>query len=63
MPVYRYEHDCGYKHDQFLQADKDTIILPCERCGRNVTARQVRDKTVVVSEKDEVTGILRHEGN
>lgn len=63
MAVYRYEHDCGYKHDQFLNEDKDSIILKCERCGRDVSARQVRDKTVKTAENNEVTGILRHETN
>ena len=61
MPVYRYKHDCGFEHDQFLQSDKDSVIMKCLRCGRNVTARQVRDKTAFFATKDEVTGVLRHE--
>lgn len=63
MPVYRYKHDCGYSHDQWLDADKDTIILECERCHRDVSARQVRDKTTVIAENNEVKGVLRHESN
>lgn len=63
MPVYRYEHDCGYSHDQFLNTDKNTIVMACERCGRNVSARQVRDNTVEFVENNEVTGVLRHESD
>jgi predicted nucleic acid-binding Zn ribbon protein len=63
MPVYRYKHDCGYEHDQFLNTDKDTILLKCERCGSNVSARQVRDRKAIIAENNEVKGILRHEGD
>lgn len=61
MPVYRYEHSCGYKHDQFLKADVNSIILKCERCGGSVSARQIRDKSVRTAENNEVVGILRDE--
>ena len=61
MPVFRYKHECGYVHSQFLQSEKDSIILKCERCGRDVSARQVRDNTVKFATNNEVTGILRHE--
>jgi len=63
MPIYRYSHDCGYSHDQFLKQDKDSVILKCQRCSRDVTARQVRDKTAIFKEKDDVIGIMRHEDN
>lgn len=63
MPIYRYEHSCGYKHDQWLETDKNNIMLKCERCGGQVSARQVRDKTTTVASRDEVKGILRHETN
>lgn len=59
MPVYRYEHDCGFTHDQFLNQDKDRVLLKCLRCGRGVFARQVRDKSAVIKEKDGVSGVLR----
>lgn len=61
MPIYRYKHSCGYEHDQFLKADKDSVLLTCERCGGGVTARQVRDNTVKFAEKNDVVGILRDE--
>lgn len=61
MPVYRYSHTCGFSHDQFLKADKDTIVLKCLRCGGGVTARQVRDNTARFAENNDVTGILRDE--
>lgn len=61
MPIYRYEHKCGYNGDQFLKQDKESIVLPCARCGQNVTARQVRDKTTVINENNEVRGIFRHD--
>lgn len=62
MPLYRYEHDCGYSHEQFLQADKESVVMPCLRCGRGVTARQVRDKSAIIKEKDEVKGVLTRDG-
>lgn len=59
MPIYRYEHDCGLNHDQFLRQDVSSIILDCERCGRQVTARQVMDSTATIKENNEVAGVLR----
>jgi translation initiation factor 2 beta subunit (eIF-2beta)/eIF-5 len=61
MPVYRGQHDCGYTNEQFLKADKDSTIMKCKRCGRNVTVHQVRDKTAVFATKNDVTGVLRDE--
>lgn len=61
MPVYRFKHDCGYEHDQFLKADKESVVLKCPRCGRQVSARQVRDKTSTFASNNEVTGVLQHE--
>ncbi len=61
MPFYRYEHDCGFSHTQFLNQDKDSVVLNCSRCGRGVTARQVRDKSVEVKENNEVRGVFRHD--
>jgi hypothetical protein len=62
MPFYRYEHDCGYNHTQSLSTDKDSVVLNCLRCGRGVSARQVRDKTIMVKENNEVKGVFRHDG-
>jgi predicted nucleic acid-binding Zn ribbon protein len=59
MPVYRYKHDCGRENDIFLKADKETLQVSCDRCLRVVTARQVRDKSIIVKEKDGTTGLLR----
>ena len=61
MSIYKYECTCGYKHEQFLKADKDTVLLKCERCGKMISARQIRDKTVTFAENNEVVGILRHD--
>lgn len=61
MPFYRYEHDCGFEHTQFLKIDKESVVLKCDRCGRGVTARQVRDKKAMVVENNEVRGVFRHE--
>lgn len=61
MPVYRYSCACGLKFDQFLTADKDSVVLNCDNCGRGVTAKQVRDKQAFVAENNDVKGILRHE--
>lgn len=63
MPVYRYKCSCGYEHDQFLRSDRDSIILKCERCSNNISARQVRDNSAKLVEKDEVVGVLRHESD
>lgn len=63
MPFYRYKHECGYKNTQFLKVDKESVVLTCERCGKGVSARQVRDKAVAVAENNEVHGVFRHESN
>lgn len=60
MAVYRYKHDCGMEQTIFLpNVDAHTKVVPCLRCGRNVTAHQVRDKSVKIGEADGTTGILR----
>lgn len=61
MPFYRYEHNCGFQNTQFLKVDKESVVLQCLRCGRGVSARQVRDKTVVVKENNETRGVFRHD--
>lgn len=61
MPVYKYAHDCGYEHEQFLKQDKQTVLLKCLRCGRDVTARQIRDNSVKFAEKDHVVGVIHNE--
>lgn len=63
MPVFRYKCECGLSHDQFLRADKDSVILKCERCRRDVSAHQVRDNLVKFAENNEVVGVLRHEAD
>lgn len=61
MPVYRYEHTCGFSHDQFLKVDKSSVTLECERCHFKVVARQVRDNTIKTVENNDVVGLLRNE--
>lgn len=61
MPVYKLQHDCGFEQEFFLHEDKETIIVPCQRCRRNVTARQVRDKSLKFGEADGVIGVLKKE--
>lgn len=61
MAFYRYLHDCGFENTQFLKEDKESVVLKCLRCGRGVTARQVRDKTAVVNENNEVKGVFQRE--
>lgn len=63
MAFYRYKHDCGFENTQFLKADKESIVMNCLRCGRGVSARQVRDKTIEVKEKNEVRGVFRNVDN
>lgn len=60
MPAYRYSHDCGFKQDLWLDEDKETLIVICYRCGNNVRARQVRDKSIEKGEADGVIGIIRN---
>jgi hypothetical protein len=62
MPIYTYKHDCGIgEQDFFLKENKDSIIISCYNCGRKVTARQIRDKSLKVGEADGVVGILQNE--
>ena len=61
MPVYRYNCSCGYNHDQFLKQDVQTKVMVCLRCGRGITARQVRDNTAVIAENNEVHGVLKYD--
>lgn len=60
MPAYRYTHDCGMEQTIFLSENKETKIVTCYRCGRNVTARQVRDKSITEGEADGTRGYIRH---
>lgn len=61
MAIYRYKHDwCGMEQEIFLEGEnRNTIAMPCYRCGRNVVAQQVRDKSVQVGQAQGTTGILR----
>lgn len=63
MAVYRYKHDwCGFDQDILLQnVEKDQIVVPCYRCGRDVTAHKVHDKSIKVAEAYGQVGILRRE--
>lgn len=58
MPVYTYKHTCGFSQRVFLQEDKETVIAPCYNCGRNVSMRQVRDKSKKIAGDNWVTGIM-----
>lgn len=60
MPAYRYTHDCGMEQTIYLSENKETKIVTCYRCGRNVTARQVRDKSIKEGEADGTRGLLRN---
>lgn len=61
MGVYRYEHEwCGFEQDIFLENEtRNTLTVTCYRCGRNVSARLVRDKSIKLGSADGTTGILR----
>ena len=63
MGVYKYIHDwCGMDQKVFLKGvEQQTIVMPCYRCGRNVKATKIRDKSVKTGEADGTVGILRHE--
>lgn len=63
MAIYRYKHEwCGFDQDIFLEnVEKSQIVVPCYRCGRNVTAHMVRDKSIKIAEADGQVGILRRE--
>lgn len=62
MPIYRATHDCGYVNEVFLKADKQNIEMQCKRCGRKVSAHQVRDKNAEFKGRNEVMGVFKHEG-
>lgn len=62
MAVYRYKHEwCGFDQDVFLDGvEKETVVVPCYRCGRDVSARIVRDKSVRIGRANDGTvGITR----
>lgn len=63
MAVFQYKHEwCGMDQQIFLDnIDKDRVIVPCYRCGRDVEARQIRDKSIKIGEADGQVGILRRE--
>lgn len=59
MPIYRYSHNCGFEQKLFLSVNKEYVTVPCFRCGRMVTAKQIRDKSIETKQIDEGTGVLR----
>jgi len=63
MAVYYYKHEwCGMDQEIFLEGEnRNTISMPCYRCGRNVVARQIRDKSIKLGSADGTVGILRRE--
>lgn len=65
MPIYRYTHNCGIgTHEFFLEEKKESKIVPCYGCSRNVTARQVRDKTLKIGRDDDGNvGVLKRVKN
>lgn len=66
MAVYRYKHEwCGFDQDIFLDGvEKENLVVPCYRCGRNVVARIVRDKSIKVGRAaDGTVGITRNVKN
>lgn len=66
MPVYRYKHEwCGFEQDIFLEnIEKQNVVVPCYRCGRNVSAHIVRDKSAKIGRaQDGTVGITRRNEN
>ena len=63
MPIYTYQCECGNNFQQFLREDKATVLLKCQACARTNTARQIIDKSVQISENNEVRGVLRHDNS
>lgn len=63
MAIYRYHHkECGFEQTLLLKNEsREYVQMPCYRCGRTVTARQVRDKSVKIAEAQGTTGVLRRE--
>lgn len=63
MGVYRYKHEwCGFDQDIYLEGqERETIVVPCYRCGRDITARLIRDKSINVGKApDGTVGITRN---
>jgi hypothetical protein len=59
MPRYTYQHAaCGFDQTFYLNEDVETKIIDCYRCGRAVTARQIRDPKITIGEADGVKGVL-----
>lgn len=64
MGVYRYKHEwCGFDQDLMLEnEERENVVIACYRCGRNVSARLVRDKSTNIKRAaDGTVGITRHE--
>lgn len=64
MGVYRYKHEwCGFDQDVLLEGEeRENIVVTCYRCGRNVSARIVRDKSTKIGRAEDGTvGVLRNE--
>lgn len=62
MAVYRYKHEwCGFEQDLFLDGvEKQNVVVPCYRCGRDVSARIIRDKSAKIGRaQDGTVGITR----
>lgn len=63
MPVYRYSCSCGVKDfEQYLKEDKATKVLKCANCSKGIQAKQVRDKSIIFKEKDQIIGAMRRYG-
>ena len=65
MGVYCYKHEwCGFDQDIFLENEnRNNVNVTCYRCGRNVTAHLVRDKSIKTGTAEGTTGILRKNEN
>lgn len=66
MAVYRYKHEwCGFEQDVFLDGmEKQNVVVPCYRCGRDVSAHIVRDKSAKIGRApDGTVGITRRNEN
>ncbi len=61
MPLYEYKHECGFGQRLYLKENVDSKVLNCFRCGRKVTAKQVRDPKLAIKEVDGVVGVLEKE--
>jgi hypothetical protein len=59
MPLYQYTHEaCGFDQRFYLDENVNSKIIDCYRCGRKVTARQVRDPKLKIGEADGVKGVI-----